>query len=193
MKPEADEDPFSMPPAAPRQVRLELPYPPSANRYWRTRVVFPSLVNCAAAYKAGGFNGLLEALKRDTFVNTYVSPEAKAFKEGLQWIAQAAGVRTPMSCRVRVEVFLYMNRPKDWQKRERDDPLYWADTVQRIDLDNTNKVVMDALRGIVIGDDKQLWELQGAVMEPDERGARLVVRVTPLLKAAPAPAQGALL
>lgn len=45
-----------------------LPYPPSANRYWRTRVLGKVAMN-------------------------YVSPEAVAYKHQAAWLAKAAGVR----------------------------------------------------------------------------------------------------
>lgn len=147
------------------QIRVTLPYPPSANRYWRSRVITP---------KSG-----------PAIVSTYVSAEAKAFKERAGWLLKAAGVRKPLAGRVHVHIELWPHRPQDWARRAKADPLYWADTVQRLDLDNCRKVVTDALKGVVIDDDRQVWKDSGEVMEPDGREACLVVTITPLVKESP--------
>lgn len=153
-------------PAQPGQpIVLTLPYPPSANRYWRSRIVTPK----------GG----------ESFVSTYVSSEAKQFKEAVGWLLRSAGVRQPLAGRVQVDLQLWPHRPLDWAKRAKADPLYWADTVQRLDLDNCRKVVNDALKDLAFGDDKCIWRDSGEVMEPDGREACLVVTITPLVKAAP--------
>lgn len=146
-------------------ITVTLPYPISANRYWSTRVVTP---------KGGG----------RPMAMTYVTPEAKAYKEKVGWLMRAAGVRKPLQGRVAVDIKLYPHRPLDWARRAKADPLYWADTVQRLDLDNCRKVVNDALKDIVFGDDKCIWRDSGEVMEPDGREACLVVTITPLVKEA---------
>lgn len=177
-----DEDPFgagsvgqplqrasagSSVPAKPGQpITVTLPYPPSANRYWRTRVITPK----------GG---------RDPIVSTYVSAEAKQFKESVGWLLRNAGVRRPLQGRVAVHIELWPHRPLDWKKRVKADPLYWADTVQRLDLDNARKVVNDAMKDLAFGDDKCIWKDSGEVMEPDGRDACLVVTITPLIKSSP--------
>ena len=142
---------------------VTLPYPISANRYWATRVVTPK----------GG----------RPMAMTYVTPEAKKFKEQVGWLMRAAGVRQPLQGRVQVDIKLYPHRPLDWAKRAKSDPLYWADSVQRLDLDNCRKVVNDALKDIVFSDDKCIWRDSGEVMEPDGREACLVVTITPIVKA----------
>ncbi len=115
---------------------------------------------------------------------TYVTSEAQAYKEKVGWLMRAAGVRKPLQGRVAVDIKLYPHRPLDWARRAKADPLYWADTVQRLDLDNCRKVVNDALKDIVFGDDKCIWRDSGEVMEPDGREACLVVTITPLVKEA---------
>ena len=145
-------------------ITLTLPYPISANRYWATRVI----------NKGGKFMAL-----------TYVTAEAKAFKEAVGWLARKAGIHSPIKGRVSVHIQLYPHRPLDYQKRMRQDPLYWADTVQRLDLDNARKVANDALKEIVFEDDKYIWRDSGEVMEPDGREACLVVTITPLAVAQP--------
>ena len=198
-----DDDPFGSAPvvAPPARVQVQsvvipsqpgkpitvtLPYPPSANRYWRTRVVFPKMEKMAAAYKDGGVKALLELLQKETFVNTYPSSDAKTFKESVAWLLKSAGVRSVIDARrFRVDIVLWPHRPLDWKTRIRKDPLYWADTVQRLDLDNTRKAVNDSLNAVAIPDDKCIWKDSGEVMEPDGRDACVVVTITPLVKINP--------
>lgn len=147
---------------APGEVVLTLPYPLSANRYWASRVA--------------KINGVLMPL-------TYVTADAKAYKQEVAWLAKAAGVRKPMLGRVAVDVRLYPMRPADWAKRAAKDPLGWDDTVRCIDLDNARKVLYDALKGVVFEDDKWVRQDSAARMEPDGE-ARVVVTVR---RIAPAP------
>lgn len=149
----------SAPGAAP-SVLLTLPYPISANRYWASRTVTPR--------------------GKPAFTSTYVTPEAKAYKAQVQRLALVAGVRKPIAGRVRVEFTLYPNRPQDWQKRMRKEGAAWDDTVQCLDLDNAQKVVLDSLKDVVFQDDAWVREISARRAEPDEFGARLVAVVTPL-------------
>lgn len=55
-------------------IRLVLPYPVSANRYWRTIVA-----------------------KKQARALTFVSDEAKSYKAECGWIAKAAGCREPLT------------------------------------------------------------------------------------------------
>lgn len=144
-------------------IELKLPPPPSANKYWRSRI-------------------------QGAYVQTYVSKEAKQYKEAVGWLAREAGVRAPLLGRVRIEIDLYPQRPQDWAKRAAKSPETWDDDVRCIDLDNANKVLLDALKGIVIEDDRWVRELHSRRMEPDGE-ARVVLRVTQMVIAR---AQGAL-
>ncbi|MBJ9695738.1 RusA family crossover junction endodeoxyribonuclease [Burkholderia cenocepacia] len=135
---------------------LVLPYPPSANRYWRTRVV-------------------------KNIAMTYVSTEAKAFKEQVGWVCRAAGVREPITGRVAIAYTLYPHRPQDWQTRQRKHGAAWDDTVQCIDLDNAQKVLLDALKGIAFEDDAWVRRITAERAEPDAHGARVVVTITPIV------------
>ncbi|MBO4119861.1 RusA family crossover junction endodeoxyribonuclease [Cupriavidus gilardii] len=137
-------------------ITLTLPYPVSANRYWRT-------------YMPRGFKAPV----------TTLSAEAKAYKQEVGWLARAAGVHAPIVGRVAVSYTLYPNRPQDWQKRMRRDGARWDDTVQCIDLDNAQKVLMDALKGIVFEDDRWVRRITAERAEPDGE-ARLVVTVSAL-------------
>lgn len=139
---------------------LTLPYPISANRYWASRTVTPR--------------------GKPAFTSTYVTPEAKAYKAQVQKLAVVAGVRKPIAGRVRVEFTLYPNRPQDWQKRMRKDGAAWDDTVQCLDLDNAQKVVLDSLKDVAFQDDAWVREISARRAEPDEFGARLVAIITSL-------------
>lgn len=146
-------------------ITLTLPYPISANRYWATRTVTPK----------GG----------KTLAMTYVTAEAKAFKTSVQLLARAAGVIAPITGRVHVDVKLFPHRPLDWQKRQRQAGAAWDDTVQCIDIDNANKVLLDSLKEVVIDDDKWVRRLTSERMEPDAGEARVVVTVTAIPTAQP--------
>lgn len=135
-------------------IELHLPYPPSANRYWRTAVV------CGRA-------------------QTYASTDAKAYKLIVQATALLAGIRTPIAGRTELQVQLYPQRPKDWQKRARLNPTAWDDDVRCIDLGNCEKVLSDALNGVAWVDDKQHRRIVLERMEPDGE-ARVVVRIAEL-------------
>ncbi len=144
-------------------IELVLPYPISANRYWRSFVP----------------RGHQRAI-------VTLSDEAKAYKQDVGWKVRQAGIRSPIAGRVCVEVELYPERPQDWARRQRKHGDAWDDDVRCIDLDNANKVLLDALKGFAFDDDKWVRELRSRRMEPDAQGARVVVRITPLA-AAPAP------
>jgi crossover junction endodeoxyribonuclease RusA len=152
-------------------IELVLPYPISANRYWASRVV-----------KAKGTGKWMAV--------TYVTPEAKAYREACAWAASRA-IRQPFGGRIRLEAQLYPHRPQDWLRRMSKLGPTWDDGVQCIDLGNAEKVMSDALQGIVFADDCMYRRIVLDRMEPDEHGARLVVRITPL--AVPASPQATLL
>ena len=141
-------------------ITLTLPYPISANRYWATRTV-----------PAKG--------ARKAMAMTYVTPEAKAYKANVEAICVAAGIRRPLFGRVAIAVQLFPHRPLDWQTRQRKLGPAWDDGVQCLDLDNANKVLLDALKDVAIEDDKWVRRLTAERMEPDGE-ARVVVTITPL-------------
>jgi len=145
-------------------IRLELPYPISANRYWASRVV---------------------TVKGRQMPMVYVTSEAKAYIDQVGWICKAAGVRQPLQGRLRVSVKLYPHRPQDWQTRQRKLGAAWDDTVQCIDLTNAEKVLLDALNTIAFNDDKQVRRYEAERMEPDEKGARVVLLIEPIAIAQP--------
>jgi crossover junction endodeoxyribonuclease RusA len=133
-------------------ISLTLPYPISANRYWASRVI--------------RVDGIAKAV-------TYVTKEAKDFREQVGWIARAAGVREPMQGRLDVRLRLYPHRPQDWARRARKLGPTWDDDVLCMDLTNCEKVLLDALNGIAFVDDKQVRRYSAERMEPDGKGARV--------------------
>lgn len=154
-------------------ITLTLPYPVSANRYWQTRVIKP---------KGSKFHQAM----------TYVSAEAQAFKTLVHKLALAAGVRGPIAGRVAIAYTLHPHRPQDAHRREKRDPVNWEDTVQCMDLDNAQKVLLDSLKGVVIEDDKWVREISAKRGTPVE-GGQLVVTITPIAPAMAAQEQGDLL
>lgn len=141
-------------------ITLTLPMPVSANAYWSSRIVTPR----------GG----------KPFVAVYVTHEARKYKEQVAWLAKAAGVRAPIAGRVAINVRLYPHRPQDWQARQRKLGEAWDDSVQCLDLDNANKVLLDAIKEVVIEDDRWVRQIYSERMEPDAQGARVVLVVRPL-------------
>lgn len=144
---------------------LTFPYPPSANRYKAPRIIKP---------KGGA-----------AFISTYVTPEAKAFKAEVEKICRAAGIREPILGRVAVCYTLVPHRPLDYKTRMRKHGDAWQDTVQCLDLDNAQKVLLDALKGIAFEDDVWVREITAKRAEPDEFGARLMVSIWPIATPVP--------
>lgn len=138
-------------------VTLVLPYPISANRYWRP-------------------------VRIGEHITIVPTKEAKAYKADVQKRALLAGVRKPILGRVTIAVELYPHRPLDWAKRAAKLGDAWSDTVQCIDLDNANKVLMDSLRGVAIEDDKWVRKIVAERMEPDANPARVVVTIKPIAR-----------
>ncbi|MFM0638060.1 RusA family crossover junction endodeoxyribonuclease [Paraburkholderia metrosideri] len=143
---------------------VTLPYPISANRYWASRTVKPK----------GG----------PSFTTTYVTAEAKAYKEQVGWLLRASGVREPIKGRVAIAYTLYPKRPQDWQKRMRKLGAAWDDGVMCIDLDNAQKVLLDSMKGIAFEDDAWVRRILAERAEPDGEG-RIVVTITAIETPAP--------
>jgi crossover junction endodeoxyribonuclease RusA len=137
-------------------ITLTLPYPISANRYWR-------------AVRLGKGPTARMAMVPTT--------EAKAYRDHVGHLAKAAGLKIPLDGRVTLLVRLYPDRPQDWAKRAQRDPDGWDDTVRCMDLGNCEKVLSDALNGIAWLDDKQLRRIVLERCEPDDRGARVEIEI----------------
>lgn len=140
-------------------IELTLPYPLSANRYWRSFVP-----------------------KGHTRAIVHLSDEAKAFKLQVSSIALRAGLLKPIDVRSEIVIRVWPERPQDWAKRAARDPFTWDDDVRCIDADNAVKVLLDAMKGVVLADDsrKFAWRLVIEHQEPDAGGARTVVTITPV-------------
>lgn len=95
----------------PKQVTLSLPYPVSANRYWRT-------------------NGKTGAV--------YLSAEAKAYKREVRAIAIASGALNPMTCLVNVEVAFHARMNKSGAE---SGVVLDIDNVNKVLLDSMNNLV----------------------------------------------------
>lgn len=138
------------------EIKLTLPYPISANVYWRSFVP-----------------------KHQSRAVTIRSREANDYKALVAEKCRQAGITGPIAGRVEVAIRLYPQRPQDWEKRVRKNPDSWDDDVRCIDLDNANKVLFDAIKGIAIDDDKWIRRLTSERMEPDGE-ARVVMVIRPL-------------
>lgn len=110
------------------------------------------------------------------------SKEAKAYKATVHAEAMRAGIRAPITGRVEIGIQLYPQRPQDWARRARLNPQAWDDDVRCLDLDNANKVLFDALKGVAIEDDKWVRRILAERMEPDGE-ARVVVTIKPIVSA----------
>jgi crossover junction endodeoxyribonuclease RusA len=105
------------------------------------------------------------------------SKEADAYREEVGWVCKAAGILKPLEGRIWLDLALYPERPQDWARRTRQDPQTWDDTVRCIDLGNAEKVLSDALEGIVFLNDAQIWRQTKERREPDDGGARVEVGI----------------
>jgi crossover junction endodeoxyribonuclease RusA len=109
-------------------IRLTLPYPPSANNYWRA--------NRGRVHK---------------------STQAKKYIDNVKWITKRQNL-TPIEGHVQVQIEVY--RP-----------------ARRGDLDNTLKVLLDALNGLAYADDSQITQIFAKRFE-DKANPRVEIMVT---------------
>lgn len=142
-------------------ITLTLPYPISANRYW--------------------LSFYAPKLKR---VCVGPTKEANAYKAEVGWRAKAAGIRQPLAGPIEVTLTLFPHLPKDWSKRAKDDPLWWDLSVMCLDLDNAQKVLWDALKGLAFTDDKMIRKAHAEIAVPDG-AARVLVTIKPYERAHP--------
>lgn len=131
-------------------ITLTLPYPISANRYWRHYNVRGRLV-------------------------VAISAEAKKFKAEIQTIALSHGLK-PLVGRLEARISVFPPLPKDWVARSKKNAL-WGYSVRCIDLDNAQKVMLDALEGILYENDNRFWHLDLRREIPDEHGARTEITI----------------
>jgi len=141
-----------------REVTLVLPYPVSANVYWRSFVP--------------------KGHKRPV---TIPSEEAREYRNAVAVMVREQGITAPIRGRVHVHIDLYPQRPLDWAKRQRKLGDGWDDSVRCIDLDNARKVLYDSLKGVAMEDDAMVWRDSGERKEPDGN-ARVVVTIRPMVR-----------
>lgn len=134
---------------------LTLPMPISSNRYWHP-------------------------VKLGKHISIVPTKEAKQYRVDMANMARVAGVKAPILGRIKVEIWMYPHRPLDWQKRMQKHGELWDDSVRALDLDNITKTLLDSLKGVCFEDDDRVFQLVSQRMEPDDKGARVVVRITPI-------------
>lgn len=122
-------------------------------------------------------NRYLMPVSRGKHLSIMNTKEASAYKAEVRAAALAAGFQKIVG-RVKVELWMYPQRPKDWQTRMRKLGAHWDDSVRAIDADNITKLLLDGLKDSAFGDDKTVFQLLVSRMEPDEKPARVVVRIT---------------
>ena len=132
-------------------ITLKLPYPLSANLYWRPVPI--------KAKKADGGHFMRSAIVR--------TEEANQFIEEIGWRLRAYGFSAPLDGRLTAILRLWPKRPQDWATRQRKLGDLWDDDVRCIDRGNATKVLWDAFNRIVWHDDKQVWCESVIRMEPD--------------------------
>jgi Holliday junction resolvase RusA-like endonuclease len=95
---------------------------------------------------------------RGRFPTLYMTPEGKALKEVYQWAAKSQWKGKPLEGDIEVSITLYFG------------------TKRRADLDNFNKLSLDALTGIAYVDDSQIGMLT-VVRSFDKSRPRIEVAV----------------
>ena len=128
-------------------IELLLPYPVSANLYWR---------------HARG--------------KTYRSAAANDYRMHIVLAVRKAGLFSPLAGDLAITYTLHPLKPKDAAKRERMLGADWHSKVRCIDLGNCEKVASDALNGVAIIDDSQFRRITLIRDVPVDGGA-LHVRI----------------
>lgn len=96
------------------------------------------------------------------------SSAAIAYKDEVGWMAKASKLQL-FTVPVMVMLVLHPVRPADAEKREKKDRL-WGLGVRRIDIDNAQKVALDALQGIAYENDRQITFLSIRLGQPVKDG-----------------------
>lgn len=87
------------------------------------------------------------------------SSEAAAFAKEIKWLALGSKCRCFESGDVTVQILLHPKTKKDGMASD-----------VRLDLDNCQKVVLDALNGVAYTDDKQITHIEAEVVGPIQGG-----------------------
>lgn len=130
-------------------MKLVLPYPISANRYWATM----AMRNGAAV--------------------TYVTKEAKDYKRKAKLIALTAGM---LPITRPIELAFTLHPPAVTERFDKSMRKVEVKCGTRMDLDNALKVAIDAMNGIAYEDDSQVERIRIEYGERRGRG-ELVIEV----------------
>lgn len=107
----------------------------------------------------------------------YLTPEAKAYKRDCGWIAKAAGCSEPT--KKPIDIARMVLHPRTIGPKGKT-------TGAVMDLDNVFKVSLDALKGVVYVDDKQIKHIGDVEYgEPTDHGALILEILEFVPKAAP--------
>lgn len=97
------------------------------------------------------------------FIGVYMSKEGKALKESYQWQVKSQWKAKPLTEDVKLRVELFFG-----DKRARD-------------IDNYNKLLLDACTGIVFDDDSQIQELY-LKKNYDKKNPRIEIEIVDYLE-----------
>lgn len=91
------------------------------------------------------------------------STQARAYKQEVALLAKLAGIRQPLEGPVRIRVAFHPRQNKDGTPNQ-----------NRLDLDNSQKIAIDALNGVAWLDDWQIVEIVTVLAEPCPGGGLTV-------------------
>jgi len=103
-------------------------------------------------------NNIYKTLCRGNFPTRYMSQEGKTLKEAYQWQIRSQYKGKPIKTPVGVKMSL------------------WNGNKRKNDIDNFNKLVFDALTGLVYEDDSQITELH-IIKGYDKENPRVEIEV----------------
>jgi crossover junction endodeoxyribonuclease RusA len=96
------------------------------------------------------------------------SKDARAYCDEVERIASEAGCEQTAGC-VKVALTLHPRKPKDWERRLKKD-VFAVLGLNRLDLDNAQKVTLDSLQGVAFENDRQVTDLRIRLGQPIEGG-----------------------
>jgi len=99
--------------------------------------------------------------RRGTFVSTYTPQKTKTYEDEIRMMATAAmGSSEPLDTPVTVAIYIRVGIPASYSKQKRKDALSGVlKPTKKPDLDNVAKCHLDAMKGIIILDDKLVVNL----------------------------------
>lgn len=96
--------------------------------------------------------------------HAYTPAQTRSFANDFGWAAKAAMAgRTPFTGAVKIIARFELPIPASWSARKRADAITGEiHPTAKPDLDNFLKAVLDAINGIVVGDDAQVTEIRAS-------------------------------